>query len=73
MKLDLENEKISKLLWRYAIPSIIGGLVFMLYNVVDRIFISRGVGSLAMAPISSSLVSVTTISAGSSARKITSR
>ena len=52
MKLDLENEKISKLLWRYAIPSIIGGLVFMLYNVVDRIFISRGVGTYALSALS---------------------
>ena len=52
MKLDFENEKIGKLLWKYAIPSIVGGLVFALYNIVDRIFISRGVGTYALSALS---------------------
>lgn len=52
MKLDFEKENIGKLLWKYAIPSIIGGLVFALYNIVDRIFISRGVGTYALSALS---------------------
>lgn len=42
----LENERIGKLLKMYAIPSIISILVNALYNIVDQIFIGRGVGYL---------------------------
>lgn len=52
MILDFEKTKISKLLWKYSLPSIIGGLVFALYNIVDRIFISRGVGTYALSALS---------------------
>lgn len=51
----LETEKIPKLLWEYSIPAITGTLVYVLYNIVDRIFISFGVGRLAIAGISISL------------------
>ena len=51
----LETEKISKLLWEYSIPAITGTLVYILYNIVDRIFISFGVGRLAIAGISIAL------------------
>jgi len=51
----LESEKISKLLWEYSIPAITGTLVYVLYNIVDRIFISFGVGRLAIAGISIAL------------------
>jgi MATE family, multidrug efflux pump len=51
----LESEKISKLLWEYSIPAITGTLVYILYNIVDRIFISFGVGRLAIAGISIAL------------------
>jgi len=44
----LGSEKISKLLWEYSIPAITGTLVYILYNIVDRIFISFGVGRLAI-------------------------
>ncbi|MGB6129459.1 MAG: MATE family efflux transporter [Psychrilyobacter sp.] len=50
--IKLETEKISKLLWEYSIPAITGTLVCILYNIVDRIFISFGVGRLAIAGIS---------------------
>lgn len=50
--IKLETEKISKLLWEYSIPAITGTLVYILYNIVDRIFISFGVGRLAIAGIS---------------------
>lgn len=45
------QEKISKLLIRFSIPAIIGMLVNALYNVVDRIFVGNGVGTLAIAGI----------------------
>ena len=40
----LYYEKIYKLLFKYATPSIISLLVGSLYNIVDQIFIGRGVG-----------------------------
>ncbi|MBN1469229.1 MAG: MATE family efflux transporter [Fusobacteriaceae bacterium] len=52
MKLDFENEKVNRLLIKYAVPSIIGGLVFALYNIVDRIYIGRGVGTYALSALS---------------------
>ena len=40
----LYYEKPYKLLFKYATPSIISMLVGSLYNIVDQIFIGRGVG-----------------------------
>lgn len=48
-KEPLEYEKVSKLLTKYAIPSIIAMLVSALYNIVDQIFIGQGVGVLGNA------------------------
>lgn len=42
----LATERISKLLPKYAIPSIISLLIGSLYNIVDQIFIGHGVGYL---------------------------
>ena len=42
----LGTEKISKLIKRFSIPCIISMLVNSLYNMVDQIFIGRGVGML---------------------------
>ncbi len=42
----LGYEKISVLLRRFAIPSIVAMLVSSLYNIVDQIFIGWGVGTL---------------------------
>jgi len=39
---ELENKKISKLLWQYAIPAIVGTMVNALYNIIDRIYIGHG-------------------------------
>lgn len=47
----LGEEKISKLLIKFSVPSIIGMLISALYNVVDRIYIGNGVGSLGIAGI----------------------
>ncbi|MBU3114122.1 MATE family efflux transporter [Clostridium lacusfryxellense] len=48
---QLGEMKVSKLLIKFSIPAIIGMLVNALYNVVDRIFIGNGVGSLGIAGI----------------------
>ena len=42
----LGYERIGKLLRSYAIPSIISLIINSLYNMVDQIFIGRGVGFL---------------------------
>ena len=39
----LANEKIGKLMGKYAIPCIISLLVGALYNIVDQIFIANAV------------------------------
>lgn len=38
-KLDLEKEKVSKLIKKFAIPCVISMVVAALYNIVDQIFI----------------------------------
>lgn len=48
----LESERISRLLWEFSIPAIIGSLVFALYNIVDRMFIGKGIGAYAMTGLS---------------------
>lgn len=42
----LVTERISKLLFKFSIPCIMSLLVSSLYNIVDQIFIGRGVGYL---------------------------
>ncbi|MDO4272167.1 MAG: MATE family efflux transporter [Eubacteriales bacterium] len=44
----LAAEPISKLLAKFAIPSVLSMLVDALYNVVDQIFIGQGVGYLGI-------------------------
>ena len=45
----LGTEKISSLLVRFALPSIVAMLVSSLYNMVDQIFIGWGIGYLGNA------------------------
>lgn len=45
----LGTERVSKLMVRYAIPSVISIVVNSLYNMVDQIFIGQGVGYLGNA------------------------
>lgn len=42
----LGSEPIGKLLVKFAVPSVIAMIVNSIYNIVDQIFIQRGVGSL---------------------------
>lgn len=61
---NLAHEKISKLLFSLAIPSIIAQLVNILYNIVDRIYIGQmHNGTVAMAALSVALPIVTFVSA----------
>ena len=47
---DLANEPVGRLMLRLSIPTITAQLVNMLYNLVDRIYISYipDVGTLAL-------------------------
>lgn len=45
---DLGTGTIGQLLWRYSLPAIIASLATSLYNIVDSIFIGRGVGAMAI-------------------------
>jgi len=48
---ELGTKNIGELLFKFSIPAVIGMLVNALYSVVDRIFIGRGVGSLALSGV----------------------
>ncbi len=48
---QLGEEKVGKLLLKFSIPAIVGMLVNALYNVIDRIFIGRGIGKLALSGV----------------------
>lgn len=52
---ELGTEKIGKLLMRYAVPAVIAMTATSLYNIVDRIFIGQGVGSLAISGLAVTL------------------
>ena len=49
----LGTEKISKLLFKLAVPSVVAQLVNLLYNMVDRVYIGHmaEVGSLALTGV----------------------
>ena len=71
----LGYEKLSVLLKRFAIPSIIAMVVSSLYNIVDQIFIGQGVGYLGNAatnvafPLTTICLAITLlISIGSASR-----
>jgi len=49
--IDLRNKKIGPLLAKLAIPATVGMVSNSLYNIVDTIFIGRGVGTLAIAGV----------------------
>ncbi len=45
----LGSERVSKLMWNFALPSIIAMLVGALYNIIDQLFIGHAVGELGNA------------------------
>ena len=48
---ELGTQSILKLLLRFSIPSLISNLMFTVYNVVDRLFISWKLGTDAIAGV----------------------
>ena len=49
---EFGNESIYRLLIRYSIPAAIGVFAFIGYNIVDRVFVGRQVGALALSGLS---------------------
>ncbi len=47
--ISLGTESIPRLIIRYSVPTIIAMTVASLYNIVDSIFIGRGVGAMAIS------------------------
>jgi len=45
---DLGTAPIGRLLMQYSLPAIIASLATSLYNIIDSIFIGRGVGAMAI-------------------------
>lgn len=56
---EMEIKSISRLLLKFSIPAIIGLLVSALYNIVDSIFVGRGIGDLALAAVTVCLPIIT--------------
>lgn len=48
---ELGNEKIGKLLFKFSLPAIVGMIVNALYSIVDRVFVGRGVNSIALSGV----------------------
>lgn len=48
-QLDLGKDKINHLLLSFAIPCVISMLINSIYNIVDQIFIGKGVGTVGNA------------------------
>ena len=45
---QLGEENIGKLLIKFSVPAIVGMMVNALYNLVDKVFVGRGVGKPAL-------------------------
>ncbi len=54
------NESIGKLLLKFSLPAIVALLVNALYNIVDSMFVGRGVGDLGLAGVTICFPIVTT-------------
>ena len=48
-ELDLGKDNINKLIMAFSIPCVISMLINSVYNIVDQIFIGKGVGTLGNA------------------------
>ena len=53
MENDLGKDNVWKLVWRIAIPSMLGQFVSVFYSIVDRMYIGNipNVGDLALAGV----------------------
>lgn len=52
---QMAEEAVGKLVFMFSLPAIVGMVVNAIYNIVDRIFVGRGVGTLALSGIAVSL------------------
>ena len=59
----MEEDKISSLLWKFSIPAVAGMVVGAMYNVVDSIFVGRGVGEIALTAVTISFPIMTLLMA----------
>lgn len=60
---EMRVESIPKLLLRFSMPAIVGLLVNSLYNIIDSMFVGRGVGDLGLAGVTVSFPIVTSFMA----------
>lgn len=56
---EMAKKPIPELLLKFSLPAIIGLVVNALYNIVDSIFVGRGVGDLALAGVTVGLPVIT--------------
>ena len=49
---SLDDSNVKKLLFKLSLPAATGMFVMALYNIVDTIFVGRGVGTLGIAGLS---------------------
>ena len=57
---QMSTESIPRLLLKFSLPAIVALMVNALYNVVDSIFVGRGVGDLGLAGVTVCFPIVTT-------------
>jgi len=50
-RLQMDREKIPKLLLSFALPAMVGMFAGAIYNIVDRIFVGQFVGPMGLAAI----------------------
>ena len=77
-KTTFESDSINRLLLKMSIPATIGMIVNALYNLVDTIFVGRGVGAMGIAGLTIALpvqmiIGAIGITLGSGAASIISR
>ena len=58
--LQMGESSIPRLLLKFSLPAIVGLLVNALYNIIDSIFVGRGVGELGLAGVTVNFPVVTT-------------
>ncbi len=86
MEISMENKyqsllgeaSVSKLIWKMSIPSIIGVMAYNIYNIIDTIFVAKGVGTNAAGGLAVSFplflfLSAVTTTLGSGAASVMSR
>lgn len=50
-QIELGIKPIPQLLWKFAYPSVVAMIFSALYNIIDRIFVGNGVGSLGIGGV----------------------